>query len=137
MNTFLPYPDFARSAACLDSKRLGKQRVEVLVLLRGGWLHHPCSKMWRGYEAALSWYGLCICNEWLLRGFRDTCFGKICELCLPDVDLKPPWLGREDFHASHRANLLRKDPAHYGQFGWSEEPARGYIWPRTGPMDGA
>ena len=29
MNTFLPYPDFQKSAQCLDCKRLGKQRVEA------------------------------------------------------------------------------------------------------------
>ena len=28
MQTFLPYPDFKQSAACLDYSRLGKQRVE-------------------------------------------------------------------------------------------------------------
>jgi len=34
MQTFLPYPDFARCAAVLDPLRLGKQRVEVLQLMR-------------------------------------------------------------------------------------------------------
>lgn len=29
MQTFLPYPDFKKSASCLDNKRLGKQRVEA------------------------------------------------------------------------------------------------------------
>ena len=28
MQTFLPYPDFKKSAKCLDYKRLGKQRCE-------------------------------------------------------------------------------------------------------------
>ena len=36
MQTFLPYPDFARSAAVLDRQRLGKQRVEVLQILKDG-----------------------------------------------------------------------------------------------------
>jgi hypothetical protein len=31
VQTFLPYPDFAASAATLDSKRLGKQRVEAVL----------------------------------------------------------------------------------------------------------
>ena len=35
MQTFLPYPDFIASARVLDSKRLGKQRVEALQVLRG------------------------------------------------------------------------------------------------------
>ncbi|WP_407659745.1 pyrimidine dimer DNA glycosylase/endonuclease V, partial [Kineococcus indalonis] len=34
MQTFLPYPGFARSAAVLDAPRLGKQRVETLQVLR-------------------------------------------------------------------------------------------------------
>lgn len=29
MQSFLPFPDFARSANCLDRQRLGKQRVEA------------------------------------------------------------------------------------------------------------
>lgn len=33
MQTFLPYPDFVRSANCLDNRCLGTQRVEVLQLL--------------------------------------------------------------------------------------------------------
>lgn len=28
MQTFLPYPDFKKSAQCLDYRRLGKQRVD-------------------------------------------------------------------------------------------------------------
>ncbi|GAA3827626.1 pyrimidine dimer DNA glycosylase/endonuclease V [Nocardioides panacisoli] len=34
MQTFLPYADFARSARSLDPKRLGKQRVEALQVVR-------------------------------------------------------------------------------------------------------
>ena len=34
MNTFLPYQDFAKSASVLDNKRLGKQRVECLQILK-------------------------------------------------------------------------------------------------------
>jgi hypothetical protein len=47
VQTFLPYADFRRSAEVLDPKRLGKQRVECLQVLRGltvptyGWRHHP------------------------------------------------------------------------------------------------
>jgi len=33
MQTFLPFPDFKKSASCLDYKRLGKQRVEGLQIL--------------------------------------------------------------------------------------------------------
>jgi hypothetical protein len=42
---------------------------------------------------------------------------------------KPPWLGLEIYHASHRSNLLRKDPVWYGKFGWIESPDLPYYWP--------
>ena len=35
MQTFLPYADFIASAEVLDQKRLGKQRVETIQVLRG------------------------------------------------------------------------------------------------------
>lgn len=85
MQTFLPYSDFKQSAQCLDNKRLGKQRVEALQILKAitdpsyGWQNHPAVKMWRGYEHALSKYALEICDEWIKRGFKDTCADKIME----------------------------------------------------------
>ena len=74
MQTFLPYPDFAKSAEVLDPRRLGKQRVEVLQVMRAitvpgyGWRHHPTAKMWKGYEEALAAYGVAVCREWCRRG---------------------------------------------------------------------
>lgn len=41
----------------------------------------------------------------------------------------PHWFGSEEFHASHRSNLLRKDPDHYSQFEWTEGPDIEYVWP--------
>lgn len=136
MQTFLPYPDFARSARCLDRQRLGKQRVEVLQILRtlcgrsSSWANHPAVRMWRGYEGSLALYGMEVCLEWRRRGYADTCFDKIDAL-FPEgfAAPPPPWLGREDFHASHRSNLLRKDPVYYGQFAWIEPPNLPYVWP--------
>jgi hypothetical protein len=70
VQTFLPYPDFALSAGVLDPRRLGKQRVEAIQVLRGltvpgyGWRHHPAVKMWAGYEEALVRYGLETCAAW-------------------------------------------------------------------------
>lgn len=34
MQTFLPYPDFSKSASVLDKRRLGKQRVENLQIMQ-------------------------------------------------------------------------------------------------------
>ncbi len=141
MNTFLPYPDFQQSARCLDRQRLGKQRVEVYQLLRAllgfhsRWVNHPATKMWQGYIPCLCSYGLVMCQEWIARGYQDTCFGKIGELvpkgtCYSWETLpKPAWLGNEAFHAAHRSNLIRKDPIWYSKFGWTEGPNLPYIWP--------
>ena len=42
--------------------------------------------------------------------------------------IMPHWLGREEFHASHRANLLRKDYKFYSQYGWTEDSSNPYVW---------
>ena len=83
MQTFLPYADFARSAEVLDTRRLGKQRVEVIQIVRAltvpgyAWASHPAVLMWKGHEEALGRYGLAMCDQWLLRGFGDTCAATI------------------------------------------------------------
>lgn len=151
MQTFLPYPDFAATAAVLDPRRLGKQRVEVLQILRGltmpgyGWRHHPAVKMWAGYEEALVRYGLEICRVWSALGHADTCATSLTtELASrcgvspvrgqPELaatgDL-PPWLGDPALHLSHRAALLRKDPERYGS-GFDAVPDDlPYVWPAS------
>jgi hypothetical protein len=48
---------------------------------------------------------------------------------LPTVIAMPLWLGDPAVHAGYRSNLLRKDPEHYGRFGWSEPPDLPYVWP--------
>ena len=40
----------------------------------------------------------------------------------------PWWLGFEPFHASHRSNLLRKDPEFYSLHNWKDDPKDPYIW---------
>lgn len=139
MQTFLPYPSFEESAKCLDRQRLGKQRVEVLQLLRAllvkgaGWSHHPAAKMWKGHEGSLALYGLFVCGEWIGRGYSDSCHDKIAETCITakvDDPTPPLWLGDKKFHASHRSNLLRKDPEWYGKFGWKEPDNLPYVWPK-------
>lgn len=133
MQTFLPYPDFRDSAKALDYKRLGKQRVEamqILKALRGetkGWVNHPATKMWKGYEAALGLYMNVMIREWIDRGYNNTM--KLYDFSNTELIEMPRWFGRNDFHASHRANLLRKDPEYYGQFEWTESPDMEYIWP--------
>lgn len=130
MQTFLPYADFRRSAAALDPRRLGKQRVEahqLLRVLRGetrGWASHPAARMWRGHEAALGAYMNACIDEWIRRGYNNT-----MRKARVSRYRSPIWLGAETFHASHRANLLRKDPEYYARFGWREDPSMPYVWP--------
>lgn len=134
MQTFLPYDDIVNSVSALDNKRLGKQRVEAFQILKAlsdptyGWRNHPAVKMWRGYEECLKHYLLCSIHAWLGRGFKNT-------MALPQPRyplVYPPWLGDPAFHASHRSNLLRKDPVYYGKFGWSEPSDLPYVWPVSG-----
>ena len=138
MQTFLPYPNFQQSAKVLDRQRLGKQRVEAYQILRtltgesNGWKNHPAVKMWVGYEAALATYALEMCNEWKLRGYNDTLTEKITEILnkINKPVVRPYWSFDDDFNASHRSNLLRKNSEWYSQFGWTESDNLPYVWPR-------
>ena len=148
MQTFLPYADFEASARVLDAKRLGKQRVECLQVLRGltvptyGWRHHPAVKMWRGHLEALGRYSLTCCEVWVEGGFGDTCAATIgTELAangvprvrrqeeLAAAGLLPPWLGDEAFHLSHRSALVRKDPDFYRPLFPDVPDDLPYVWP--------
>ena len=132
MQTFLPYPDFHESAKVLDVKRLGKQRVETLQILKGSWPNHPASRMWRGHMRALAEYGVAICDVWRSRGYRDTCREKILELAknYPESEnTLPSWVGDEEFHLSHQSNLLRKSEDHYRKYFPDVPSDLPYIWP--------
>ena len=137
MQTFLPYPSFAQSAACLDWRRLGCQRKEaqqIILALENpsyGWQNHPAVKMWRGYERSLALYGVTVCGEWRNRGYNDNLLTFFLDKYLDGErreDIYPEWIGNEAFHRSHRANLLRKDPVWYGKY-WTEDITLPYIWP--------
>ena len=135
VNTFLPYADFKQVAQSLDDRRLGKQRVEALQILRAnlgltvGWRNHPAAVMWRGHEGNLAAYAVTICNEWVKRGYVDNTKQQVIEL-VKQFNLKPTtkpwWLGVDQFHESHQSNLKRKLPEHY-DFGVSDDIP--YNWP--------
>jgi len=133
MQTFLPYASFEKSAACLDNRRLGKQRVEafqILNILAGkttAWRNHPAVLMWKGYEKALRQYLRAVILEWKRRGFKNSMRIPRKVALLPS-DL-PSWLGSRKFHASHRSNLLRKDSVHYSQMGWKVDLDLPRHWP--------
>lgn len=153
MQTFTPYADFEQALRTLDLKRLGKQRVEVIQIVRAltvpgyAWSSHPAVLMWKGYEEALGRYGLTACEVWTERGFGDTCAATIrADLRaagIPEIrgyddllaaDALPRWLFDEALQLSHRSSLLRKDPEHYGPLFPSGTPRDlDYIWPVRSP----
>lgn len=136
MQTFLPYRNYENCARVLDDKRLGKQRVEVLQILNclngksRGWNNHPAVNMWRGYSNELIFYGCFICDEWVRRGFKDTCRDKIVANYRNDIPFVcPPWMGEQKLHYSHRCNLYRKKPEYYVNFFGVLPTDVPYYWP--------
>ncbi len=149
MQTFMPHPDFEATARLLDSRRLGKQRVEALQVLRAltrasyGWKSHPAVLMWAGYEEALVAYALAMCAEWRRRGHSDTVAATIVEdfqnvygtdrvrtqEVLRSGDELPPWLYEERLHESHRSALVRKDPGYYRPLFPNVPDDLPYVWP--------
>lgn len=139
MQTFVPYASLRSTAEVLDQRRLGKQRVETLQIMRAlaglsrGWTNHPATRMWRGHETALLIYQRAICDEWRRRGYRDTCEEKTVDVWRSHfyhvgVDM-PTWWGRPEVHRSHRSNLLRKERAHYEEYWPHERDDLEYVWP--------
>lgn len=133
MQTFLPYKNFYKSLDCLDNKRLGCQRKEafqILNVLSGksdGWKNHPAVKMWRGYEGALKFYYNTSLLVWKQRGYQNIKLQPI-DVCANEIEA-PLWIGNEDFHNSHRCNLIRKKPEHYIPIFGNLNPSTPYYWP--------
>lgn len=123
MQTFLPYSDFVASAKALDSKRLGKQRVEVKQLLTAiylnelrnnpliamrtgnselgseyGWKNHPAKLMWDESPYGLIAYGLVICLEFKHRGFDDHTYNTIEAFgdFSTDITFEQDWLAENN-----------------------------------------
>ena len=90
------------------------------------WRNHPAVLMWRGFEDALALYYNTIRFEWISRGYKNT---------MPVLNYSsnlinfPSWLGSEEFHKSHRSNLMRKAPEYYGKFNWGVPNDLPYVWP--------
>lgn len=147
MQTFLPYKSFIKSLECLDSARLGKQRVEAGQILEillnrpvlpknvqsitpfdrsyGAWTRHPAVLMWKDHEEWLKLYLACAIGEWESRGYVNNI---VTPPYYTEAQSPPPWLGYEPFHRSHRSNLFRKAPGHYKLF-QEDGPDLPYFWP--------
>lgn len=139
MQIFIPYEDFYDIANCLDKKRLFKQVVEARQILAtngvkvpkvsGGYckpthVNHPINPMWRDYTDALCIYHDILLEKCIDLGFNTT-MGYLANTDSADC---PPFIGWQPIHDTHRSNLLRKDPEHYGQFGWEVPTNLEYIW---------
>lgn len=159
MQTFLPYPDFAKSAQSLDYRRLGKQRVEAMQMIniltgkhneknkhimldifstldskkgKSSWANHPAVLMWKGHENALKHYFNVISLEWIGRGYKHNMgFIDINE----SFDF-PKWIGDERFHLAHQSNLIRKKPEYYGPMFPGVPDDLEYVWPSKAIMVG-
>lgn len=126
MQTLLPYKDFERSAQILDWRRLGKQRVETLQILKAllgeteAWANHPATLMWEGHEYQLSRYGLYMCREWRNRGYKPGVTQPQLKALYKQIKADdsfsrdmPEWLGKKRFHQAHRLMLVWKNSDHY------------------------
>lgn len=124
MQTFLIDTEtYTVTALMLDTKRLGKQRVEAYQILRAihdpnyGWQNHPAVSMWRNYPNELYSYMQVMCTAWVDRGYVDNLYRRSMDE-FPDltyVSEKPPWI-TERLIVTHRGALYRKDPVHYNHF---------------------
>jgi hypothetical protein len=142
MQTFLHHgSNFALCATTLDYRRSGKQRVEGLQILRtltgisSGWCNHPAVQMWEGYEECLAHYTLEMCHDWVVnRKYKDTCAQQVRDMFpnLPPLHMVATPLWIDDVVESHRSNLIRKFPEHYGPM-WPTTPDNlPYVWPTKG-----
>jgi hypothetical protein len=142
MQTFLPFADFAMSAAVLDNKRLGNQlrenkQIMTALMLNRGWVNHPATLMWRKYEWALCQYHEAIYREWTYeRGFKShtQTYDDLFDIyergkTWTEAKVWPYWLGDPTFHDSHKSTLLRKNPAHYAQYFAGYDPTVEIVYP--------
>jgi hypothetical protein len=139
MQTFLPYESFIESAKCLDYRRLGKQRVEakqIIEILLGNvkpnkygnipWINHPAVKMWKDNIYSLMKYYNIIVEEWKNRGYKNN-------MLLYNIEnniINPTFIGNEEFHNSHKSNLLRKNYDFYSKYNWKVVNNLEYVWPK-------
>lgn len=152
MQTFVPFSDFEAAARSLDTLRLGKQRVEVIQIVRAlvvpgyGWASHPAVLMWQGYEEALGRYGITTCDVWVEKGFGDTCAATIAtDLRIIGVTTirsydqlvidgaLPEWLFHPAVLRSHQSALVRKDPDYYRPLFPDVPDDIPYVWPVRSP----
>ncbi|ALX27606.1 hypothetical protein GMAR_ORF232 [Golden Marseillevirus] len=107
----------------------GKKGLQINL----GFCCHPATKMWFGYERALRKYiNACISEL----GNRTTKDGSSWNLPKQKIRVQrtveiPWWCGLYEFHQSHKAALLRKEPMSYQEFADMDDKEKEmlYFWP--------
>jgi hypothetical protein len=130
MQTFLPHRNFDKTAKHLDRKRLIKQSVENLQVLKS------LAGLYK------SMYNESIVKEILMRGYKNTTnaeFDRVYQDHFLMLESESPWwLGDEKLHYSHKGRLYEKDPdsyymysdfADYRQLGYTCCESCSYYWP--------
>ncbi len=147
MLVLLPFPNMRLSAHVLHRDDLSRQQSHVLeILMRLGGRGRRAGRrwfapvlMWESCEPALLRYADGVWQERRDRGMplegpspaspEGASVYDFPEDWRSRPAVMPDWVGIEQLHASHRAALLARRPAWYGQFGWSEPPVRSLWWP--------
>ena len=158
MQTFLPYPDFLKSAQVLDKKRCWKQVVEAkqiinilevldimpleypLIAKKTSWSNHPAVKMWVGHLPELKFYF----NAVLISSIYNHKINTKYEPYLKTIEFHPRvaiqdsinlempwWFGNKDFHRAMRACLIEKNREFYLPLFPEDEGFNNgkYLWP--------
>lgn len=140
MQTFMTHDNYVDTAKALDTKRLGKQRVEAYQILKalrgdyadtGAWVNHPATVMWRNHSYDLALYGLTISMEFYERGFDGWNMVEIftdfqTQLRDNNSEQYPWWVNSQLLTMTHQSNLVRKDADYYTFNVPSNIP---YVWP--------
>lgn len=161
MQTFLPYPDFLKSAKVLDKKRCWKQVVEAKQIINIlekkqflldnenpdfakqalktiSWGNHPAVKMWEGHIDSLQYYFNCFLDVCLIKHKIKTSYlpfdPSMDYLLGNDENENIWWMGNKNFHRAMRARLIEKDREFYLPLFPEDEGFNNgkYFWPDMG-----
>lgn len=150
MITYVTHRGYGATAAALDDRKLGRQRVEAQEIFNTLTLGEelpkdPVYRMWEGYEFALGIYCMMLCMEFTMhRGIADKIFWEVAaalkEMKRSDASFSmehPPWHDDKDVMRSHRSNLLRLQNEgdavaghdYLKHFGKATPKNMPYLWP--------
>lgn len=153
IQTWLPLPSFKDSAEALSDTDLSKQVADALRVIEHlhqipmsetkladqYWKMEPLvpispANMWQGCEMQLCEYAIEMAEEASIRQgqknqYMDALHEHLDWSTGEDSYMgKPSWFGNLEFHLSHQAALVRKDPEFYGKI-FSADDSLMLMWP--------